>query len=79
VKRAGLVEEGETMRVAGMGLAMAIGLAAVSGMALGADAYSPLRLYQGTWRVKSQRGGDSGKVTVLANECARIGQFFATY
>lgn len=64
------------MRVLGVGLAIAIGLASGSGMALGADAYAPLRLYQGTWRVKSGHGADAGKVTVLVNECARIGQFF---
>ncbi len=64
------------MRGMGTGLAIAIGLAAGSGMAFGADAYAPLRLYQGTWRVKSGHGGDAAKATVLSNECARIGQFF---
>ena len=64
------------MRVVGMGLAIAIGLASGPGMAFGADAYAPLRLYQGTWRVKSGHGGDAAKATVLSNECARIGQFF---
>ena len=52
-------------------------IAGAAGMAYGADAYTPLGLYQGTWKTTNQ-AATGGPVTskVIANECARIGQFF---
>lgn len=37
------------------------------------DPYAPLRLYDGTWRVRRVGGG----VDRLVNHCARVGRYFA--
>ncbi len=39
----------------------------------GADAYTPLWLYQGTWKAQSK--SETAPKTI-ANQCARMGQFF---
>ncbi len=57
------------------GLIAAI-MAGAAGLAHGADAYTALRLYQGTWKATSQSAGGAPTSKIIANECARIGQFF---
>jgi hypothetical protein len=46
------------------------------GVLYAADAYTPLRLYQGTWKATSQSASGVATTKIIANECARIGQFF---
>jgi hypothetical protein len=47
-----------------------------AGLMYGADAYTPLWLYQGTWKATSQSAGGAPTSKIINNECARIGQFF---
>ncbi len=47
-----------------------------AGRVYGADPYTPLRLYEGTWKATSQSEGGAPTSKIIANECARIGQFF---
>src|SRR5579883_1760775 len=47
-----------------------------AGRVYGADPYTPLRLYEGTWKATSQSEGGAPTSKIIANECGRIGQFF---
>ncbi len=43
----------------------------------GDDAYAPLRLYQGSWRLTASEAGKAAKTDEIKNDCNRIGAYFA--
>ncbi len=51
-------------------------LAAACPLAQAADAYAPLRLYQGTWKATRKPSGGAAASNVLVNQCEKLGPFF---